>query len=371
MDQLYKIFSKLQTPNSASTPTTSGSLAHMISFSRALSVLSRSNNPWILDSGASHHMTDAYTLFSSYKPCAGNLKVQIADGSYASVAGKGCIQLSTPFVLENVLHIPNLSCNLLSISQFTKQHQCVAKFFPTHAEFQDLSSETMIGSAKECEGLYYLADKTEEGQQPAVVCGLVSVPTDNPLLLWHYRMGHPNFQYLKYVFPSLFQNKKASSFQCEVCELAKHHRASFPKSIYKPSKPFALIHSDVWGPSRILNRTHSKWFVTFIDDHTRVCWVYLLKDKTEVRSVFVKFHSMIQTQFQTKIQILRTDNGTEYVNHILQDYLQTQGIIHQSSCVDTPQQNGVAERKNRHLLEITRALLLSTNLPQYYWGMLF
>ena len=79
-----------------------------------------------------------------------------------------------------------------------------------------------------------------------------------------------------------------------------------------------------------------------------MCWVYLLTDKTEVRSVFMNFHSMIQTQFHTKIQIFRIDNGTENFNHSLSTYLQENGIIHQSSCVGTPQENGVAEQKNRH-----------------------
>ena len=70
-------------------------------------------------------------------------------------------------------------------------------------------------------------------------------------MLWHYRLGHPSFQYLKHLFPSLFRNKNPSSFQCEFCELAKHHRTSFPLQPYRISKPFSLIHSDVWGPSRI------------------------------------------------------------------------------------------------------------------------
>ena len=101
-------------------------------------------------------MTDAYHLFSSYTPCTNNLQVQITDGTYASVAGKGSIRLTEPIVLNNVLHIPSLSCSLLSVNKFAKQFQCVAKFFPTWAEFQDLSSGKTIGSAKECEGLYYL-----------------------------------------------------------------------------------------------------------------------------------------------------------------------------------------------------------------------
>ena len=94
----------------------------------------------------------------------------------------------------------------------------------------------------------------------------------------------------------------------------------------------------------------------------------MLTDKTKVRSVFMNFHSMIQTQFHTKIQILRTDNGTEYFNHSLSTNLQENGIIHQSSCVDTPQQNGVAERKNRHILEVASALLFTSHMSSHFLG---
>ena len=177
-------------------------------------------------------------------------------------------------------------------------------------------------------------------------------------------MGHPSFQYLQHLFPSLCSNKASWDFQCEVCELAKHHRAFFPKSKYKPSIPFTLIHSDLWGPSRIPNRTYKKWFITFIDDHIGLCWVYLLTDKTEVRSVSMNFHSMIQTQFHTKIKILRTDNGT----NLLSIYLQENCIIHQSSCVDTPQQNGVAERKNKYIFEVACVSLFTSHMPSQFWG---
>lgn len=77
---------------------------------------------------------------------------------------------------------------------------------------------------------------------------------------------------------------------------------------------------------------------------------------------------MIKTQFHTQIQFLRSDNGTEYVNSALGSYLRENGIIHQSSCRDTPQQNGVAERKNRHLLEVTRSMLFTSNVPKFFWG---
>jgi len=186
-------------------------------------------------------------------------------------------------------------------------------------------------------------------------------------MLWHYRLGHPNFMYLKKMFPSLF-NKRLKKFHCETCQLSKHTRSTYPLQPYKSSQPFSLIHSDVWGPSRTSNITSSRWFVTFIDNHTRVTWVFLMKEKSEVGRIFEIFHTMVQTQFQTNIKVLRTNNGREYYNSMLNSYLQKNGIIHQSSCVDTPQQNGVAERKNRHLLEVTRLLMLATNVPKQIWG---
>jgi hypothetical protein len=93
-----------------------------------------------------------------------------------------------------------------------------------------------------------------------------------------------------------------------------------------------------------------------------------MKEKSEVSQIFQNFHAMIQTQFQTKIQILKTDNAKEYFNSSLNTYCLNQGIIHISSCVNTPQQNRVAERKNIHLLEVARSLMLSTHVPKQFWG---
>ena len=94
----------------------------------------------------------------------------------------------------------------------------------------------------------------------------------------------------------------------------------------------------------------------------------MLKEKSEAAETFKKFYTMIETQFQTRIKILRTDNGREYFNKILGPFLIEKGIIHHSSYVDTPQQNGIAERKNRHILEVTRALMFSMNVPKHFWG---
>lgn len=186
-------------------------------------------------------------------------------------------------------------------------------------------------------------------------------------MLWHYRLGHPNVMYLKHLFPSLF-NKNPKPFDCEICQFSKHVRSHFPIQSYKASRPFSLIHSDIWGLSRIKNVTGTRWFVSFIDDHTRLTWVFLMKDKFETSQIFKKFQIMIQTQFQSKIQILKSDNTRDYFNSILGEFLAKEGIVHLSSCVDTPQQNGIAKRKNRHLLDVARSLMFSTNVPQFLWG---
>ena len=90
------------------------------------------------------------------------------------------------------------------------------------------------------------------------------------MMLWHHRLGHPSFQYLKQLFLSLFKKKNPSFSQCESCQLSKHHRSSFQLQPYKESKCSTLVHIDIWGPSRVTNLTNTRWFITFIDDHTRI-----------------------------------------------------------------------------------------------------
>jgi transposase InsO family protein len=188
------------------------------------------------------------------------------------------------------------------------------------------------------------------------------------IFLFHCRLGHPSFRVIKVLFPSLFTTIDVESLHCDVCEFAKHKRLPFPLNNKRSLSPFYLIHSDVWGPSTIPNVTGARWFVTFIDDCTRVTWVFLLKNKSDVCYVFPNFFYMIKNQFGVNIKRLRSDNGKEYFNHVLTSFCNKEGVVHESSCVKTPQQNGIAERKNRHLLDQTRALLFHQNVPKSFWG---
>jgi hypothetical protein len=126
------------------------------------------------------------------------------------------------------------------------------------------------------------------------------------------------------------------------------------------------IHSDVWGPTHTVSLSGYRWSVTFIDCCTGLTWIYLMKAKSVVFSCFQSFHKIVCTQFDAKVKNLRTDNGTEYIDCGFQAYLDSHEILHQTSCVYTSEQNRVAERKNRHLLEVSRSLLLTMNLPKPY-----
>ena len=275
--------------------------------------------------------------------------------------------------LSSILYVPNLDCNLLSISKLTHDLNCAAKFFPNLCEFQALDSRKKIGSAEMCFCLK--GDSPLQRQVPVASCSYLksqsnfnSLSNKDEVMLWHYRLSDLNFIYLENSFPGLFINKSLNSYHCKICQLFKHTRNIYPSIPYKSSHPFSMIHHNVCEPTRVKNIIGSRWFVSFIDDHTRTTWIFLMKEKSEVRRIFQSFNSMITTQFHTKIHILKIDNAREYFNSLLRTYFLDQGIVHLSSCVDTPQKNGVEERKNIHLLEVARSLLFSNHVPKIFWG---
>ena len=132
------------------------------------------------------------------------------------------------------------------------------------------------------------------------------------------------------MFPTLFKGLEIQPFHCDICEYEKHTHVSFPISKKISSSPFFLIHNDIWAPSTIPNISGSRWFVTFIDDCTRVSWIYLLKNKSDVSHIFLVFCTMVQNQFGTKIMKINSDNAHDYFNQILSQWFQKEGIIHES-----------------------------------------
>ena len=119
------------------------------------------------------------------------------------------------------------------------------------------------------------------------------------------------------------------------------------------------------GPSPVPNLSRAHWFVSFINDCTKSLEFFLLKNKSAV--VLSNFHNMVKNQFGVIIKMLRSDNARDYFNQILILYFQHEGIINESSCVNTPQQNRVTKRKNGHLLNTTRALLFQNHVLKFYY----
>jgi transposase InsO family protein len=305
-------------------------------------------------------MTGSSSSLFNYHPIDTPHSVTLANGSRSNVAGSGHTHLSPDIELLSVLHVPGFPFNLLSISKIIKALNCSISFYPSVCIFQDLKTRRMIGMGHEVGGLYYL-DLTSTSSQALQL----STSTSTSALQWHCRLGHPSLASLKHQVPHL---RHESSVPCEACQLSKHHRVPFPSRVVRRvSSPFELIHFDVWGPINLeSNKFH--YFVTFVDDFSRMTWLFLMKNHSELFSIFQVFRNMIKTQFAQKIHVLRSDNVKEYTSNSFASYLSEKGIIHQTSCAHTPQQNGVAERKNRHLLEVARCLLFHMHVPKQFWS---
>ena len=147
----------------------------------------------------------------------------------------------------------------------------------------------------------------------------------------------------------------------------KHrHLHSNPRVNKRASASFELIHSNVWGPCPIVSPTRFRYFVSFVDDNSRTTWLYLMKNHSNLFSHFRAFYVEVHTQIHIFIQSLKSDNAKEYVSEQFQSFILQNGILHQTSHIDTPQ-NRVAERKNRHL-EIIGALLFQMHVPKHFWA---
>jgi transposase InsO family protein len=198
--------------------------------------------------------------------------------------------------------------------------------------------------------------------RPNNVLALSVQPTANKDL-WHRRLGHPSRLFI----PQLFNTSHVIS-DCDVCARSKHTRLPFSSSANKSSFPFNRIFCDIWGGYHTSSICGSHYFLTIVDDFSRTTWIYLMRYKSEAHTNLLHFFALVQTQFNTMVKKLRTDNGQEFLETKLQSYLQNHGIIHERTCVETPQQNGVAERKHRHLLNIARSLHFQAHLPLKFWG---
>ena len=182
--------------------------------------------------------------------------------------------------------------------------------------------------------------------------------------------NHVYFSCLKFLAPTRALGKLQTHdvSNCIVCKLEKFSALPFNRSVSISSSPFDLIHYDVWGPSPIPIKEKYRYYVSFIDDHTFYYWVYLMKHRFEFFKIYKAFRGFAKTQHSVVIKCFRCELGGEYTSNKFLELLALDGRMQQTSCKDTFEQNSVAERKHRHIVETARFLLLSSYVPSEFWG---
>lgn len=283
----------------------------------------------------------------------------------------GAIYFSDNLFLHNVLYIPQFHYNLVSVYQLTKSLNCKIVFSHIFCAFQDHHTQQTIGHVELSNNLYVLKETPRiischnslALHKP--VTAVINVANTENFDVWHYRLGHPYtnvLQHISSIFPYVKFNKRMIY---DFCHLAKQSKLPFPNANLISLHAFNLVYMDIRGPIRIAFIQGYHYFLTIVDDHTRFTWLFLMKNKSETRECITNFITYIHTQFSVKIKAIRSDNGSEFN---MSSYFASQGIIHKKSCVETPQQNSVVERKHRHLLNVTRALLFHSKLPKCFWS---
>ena len=133
-------------------------------------------------------------------------------------------------------------------------------------------------------------------------------------------------------------------------------------------RPFDLVHSDVWGPAPFASKGGHRYYILFIDDFLRYTWLFFMRSRSEVLSIYQRFVAMVRTRYSTPIRVFRADSAGEYISQHLRGVLAEQGSLAQFSCPGAHAQNGVAERKHHHILETARAMMIASSLPPYFWA---
>ena len=325
---------------------------------------------WLIDSGASSHMTHKREYFTDFKEFDRPEKVHLGDGRVVEAVGVGNIRLKMTFKVSSprpatvydVLYVPRLTCNLFSVRAATKRGNQV-KFGPDKCWVRD-SNGQLRGMGKLVGKLYQLECKV---RLPAGEHVSVAVNND----LWHQRLGHLNSQQLhRMVDEGHVSGIKLSPLSnqplCEGCIMGKMHRKPFKPVDHKQStKKLELVHSDVCGPMQVESIGGSRYFATFIDDYTHLTSVYFMKHKSEVLKKFQEFEAAVTNECGERVVKLRTDNGGEYM---CEEYLKSKGIQHELTVAYTPQQNGIAERMNRTLMESARSMMSHAHVTNRFWA---
>ncbi|GJZ74072.1 retrovirus-related pol polyprotein from transposon TNT 1-94 [Tanacetum coccineum] len=191
---------------------------------------------------------------------------------------------------------------------------------------------------------------------------------------WHKRLSHLNFKNINNLakhnlvsgLPSLTFSKDKN---CSTCEKGKHHIVSFKtKRSFSINKSLHLLYMDLFGPVKSQTISHNKYTLVIVDEYSRYTWVFYLKKKSDAAECIMSFIRTMESLNEVRVKELRSDNGTEFRNHKLEEFCDEKGISHNFSSPCTPKQNGVVERRNRTLIESARTMLNGAKLPKQFWG---
>ncbi|KAJ9555163.1 hypothetical protein OSB04_009777 [Centaurea solstitialis] len=345
-----------------------GVVAHLIVSSVALMSqchVHDSSPDWYVDSGATAHMTPSPSNLDTSKQYKGQDHVSFGNGTSLSVSRIGHSSLPNNIKLLDVLVVPHLTKNLLSISKLTNDQPIDVLFSDSFFVLQNRLTKDILARGRVEHGLYIL----EQGHK-SFLAKLSSTRLLASFELWHNRLGHVAFDVISF----LAKTKRLSLTSilpaphlCSSCQLAKSKRLPFDINPKRSLHVLDLVHCDLWGPAPVMSKDGYRYYIIFVDDFSRFTWFYPLKSKSEVFTVLSSFVTFVQTQFSRKLKAFQSDGGTEFLNSRVHAFFVQNGTHHRTSCPYTPQQNGRAERKHRHLTETGLALLFNAHAPASFW----
>ncbi|GJR49122.1 putative ribonuclease H-like domain-containing protein [Tanacetum coccineum] len=331
-------------------------------------------NKGIVDSGCSRHMTGNKAYLAEFQDFNGG---PVAfGGSKGYITGKGKIKTGK-LDFEDVCFVKELQhFNLFSVSQICDKKN---KVLFTDSECLVLSPEFKLPDENQVllkiprQNNMYSFNLENIVPSGGLACLIAKATTDESNK-WHRRLGHVNFKNLnKLVKGNLVRGLPSKLFQndhtCVACQKGKQHKASCKaKSVSSISHSLQLLHMDLFGPTSVRSLNHKTYCLVITDDFSRFSWVFFLRTKDETSGILKDFIRQIENQLNQKVKTIRSDNGTEFKNKDVIEFCGSKGIKREYSNARTPQQNGVAERKNRTLIEAARTMLADSFLPNTFWA---
>ncbi|GJS73800.1 putative ribonuclease H-like domain-containing protein [Tanacetum coccineum] len=331
-------------------------------------------NKGIVDSGCSRHMTGNKAYLDEFQDFNGG---PVAfGGSRGYITGKGKIKTGK-LDFEDVCFVKELQhFNLFSVSQICDKKN---KVLFTDSECLVLSPEFKLPDENQVllkiprQNNMYSFNLENIVPTGGLACLIAKATTDESNK-WHRRLGHVNFKNLnKLVKGNLVRGLPSKIFQndhtCVACQKGKQHKASCKaKAVSSISQTLQLLHMDLFGPTSVRSLNHKTYCLVITDDFSRFSWVFFLRTKDETSAILKDFIRQIENQLNQKVKTIRSDNGTEFKNKEVIEFCGIKGIKREYSNARTPQQNGVAERKNRTLIEAARTMLADSFLPNTFWA---